>query len=494
MKKKKSNLFLTMTMIVMGAFAMFTFNSCEKDEDPAEDPIASFQVEIDEENYLQVTFMNFSQNAETYLWDFGDGNTSTEENPVHVYDTHGDYEVVLTATNSDGVSANFAQVIEIKDPNEALALLAGETTKTWKLYREGTSMGVGPDAENARSWWSLENTGDRPCVYYHEFTFNREGEFIFEDNGSFWGEDAIFGGDNPTDVHATCFEAVAANMINNEGADVSAWLSGTHAFEYNPTNNTVTLNGLGAWMGLPHLGTSAESNVPENSKSFQISIEEHDGYDLMIVSYSYAELYWDFTYASYSDPSLEPPVEEEPQEFGEDLPDTTPDEIFVTFAAKDAENMATIDTVPSGSSVIFGVEDPADAEAQLVGEFIRTGGQQYQELQFRTSPDLFDIQFDNFTEAKIDIFVPAETDFVEGGLVRQFVFGFADMSATEEWWNSPVQFLTEGEDFVVGEWTTYTFDLTDVKAREDLDMIYLGIGGGGHEAEGIFYVRNLIFE
>jgi hypothetical protein len=140
-----------------------------------------------------------------------------------------------------------------------------------------------------------------------------------------------------------------------------------------------------------------------------------------------------------------------------------------------------------------GEDDPAGG-ATKVGKFERVAGEQWQEAQLRTYPDLYDIQFGNFNVAKIDIFIPEDTDFTEGGLQRFFVFGFADMSETQEWWNSPTQFFTEGDDVVLGEWHTYTFDLTEVKQREDIDMIFLGIGGGGHVTGGVFYVRNLIFE
>ena len=40
----------------------------------------------------------------SWLWDFGDGQTSTLQNPSHVYATPGSYTVTLTVTNSDGVS------------------------------------------------------------------------------------------------------------------------------------------------------------------------------------------------------------------------------------------------------------------------------------------------------------------------------------------------------------------------------------------------------
>jgi len=46
-----------------------------------------------------VTFVNTSTNADSYLWSFGDGTTSTDVNPVHYYSKKGDYTVTLTATN-----------------------------------------------------------------------------------------------------------------------------------------------------------------------------------------------------------------------------------------------------------------------------------------------------------------------------------------------------------------------------------------------------------
>jgi hypothetical protein len=46
----------------------------------------------------QVSFNNTSTNATTYLWNFGDGTTSTLNNPSHNYTTTGNYTVQLKAT------------------------------------------------------------------------------------------------------------------------------------------------------------------------------------------------------------------------------------------------------------------------------------------------------------------------------------------------------------------------------------------------------------
>lgn len=53
-------------------------------------------------NWETVTFTNNSDNATSYSWDFGDGNSSTDEDPVHTYDMAGEYEVTMTATNDCG--------------------------------------------------------------------------------------------------------------------------------------------------------------------------------------------------------------------------------------------------------------------------------------------------------------------------------------------------------------------------------------------------------
>ena len=52
---------------------------------------------------LTVDFQDLSQgNPTSWLWTFGDGNTSTAQNPTHVYVSPGTYTVSLTATNAAG--------------------------------------------------------------------------------------------------------------------------------------------------------------------------------------------------------------------------------------------------------------------------------------------------------------------------------------------------------------------------------------------------------
>ena len=79
-------------------------------------PSAGFAVAQSETNYLEYSFTNTSVNASTYMWDFGDGNTSIEESPTHVYAVAAQYAVTLIATNDSNLSTELSKTINILAP------------------------------------------------------------------------------------------------------------------------------------------------------------------------------------------------------------------------------------------------------------------------------------------------------------------------------------------------------------------------------------------
>jgi PKD repeat protein len=60
-------------------------------------------------NQNSIQFNNTSANALTYNWNFGDGSTSTNQDPLHVYNTSGNYVVTLIA--SDGCTNDTTQIV-----------------------------------------------------------------------------------------------------------------------------------------------------------------------------------------------------------------------------------------------------------------------------------------------------------------------------------------------------------------------------------------------
>ncbi|PHN03232.1 PKD domain-containing protein [Flavilitoribacter nigricans] len=59
---------------------------------------------------------NSSCNAESYLWEFGDGNTSTEENPSYPFTSPGEYTVKLTVENSCGEHTTSRKIKVVGQP------------------------------------------------------------------------------------------------------------------------------------------------------------------------------------------------------------------------------------------------------------------------------------------------------------------------------------------------------------------------------------------
>ena len=75
-----------------------------------------------------VAFNNLSQNTVSYLWDFGDGITSTAQNPSHIYNIPGYYTISLTAWDSVGCSATETKIDYIHVPGTyAYFTLASQT-------------------------------------------------------------------------------------------------------------------------------------------------------------------------------------------------------------------------------------------------------------------------------------------------------------------------------------------------------------------------------
>lgn len=64
---------------------------------------ANFSFQLDESILGNVVFENNSTYASSFFWDFGDGNSSTEESPEHTYESPGTY---LVSLNTIGLAGN----------------------------------------------------------------------------------------------------------------------------------------------------------------------------------------------------------------------------------------------------------------------------------------------------------------------------------------------------------------------------------------------------
>ncbi len=139
-----------------------------------------------------VVFYNYSYYDSSYLWRFGDGQISTEENPFHKYKNPGSYKVSLTVISKDG--CNDSAVLEtpiivewktgsVKFPNVFKWNGTGPTGGQWKE-------GVYPEMDDVFRPF-FENV-----IEYKLQVFNRWGVLIYESHDLHKGWDGYFGDGN----------------------------------------------------------------------------------------------------------------------------------------------------------------------------------------------------------------------------------------------------------------------------------------------------------
>ncbi|MBI9042104.1 PKD domain-containing protein [Lutibacter sp.] len=137
----------------LGLLALtLSFNSCEQFELPEAGsmadltpPTASFAASLNGD-YLTYKFDNLSASATDYVWDYGDGHTSTDKNGANIYAGEGTYTVTLTASDKLGVSSTYSETIEVVKPPVPVVLLPEILEAGFEDYTLENGTGDGRDS------------------------------------------------------------------------------------------------------------------------------------------------------------------------------------------------------------------------------------------------------------------------------------------------------------------------------------------------------------
>ncbi|HXH18352.1 MAG TPA: PKD domain-containing protein, partial [Chitinophagales bacterium] len=81
-----------------------------------------------------VSFINHSSGALRFEWHFGDGNISSEANPVHAYMLPGEYKVTLLAENDDCTGSKTCAITVLKNDNAFLGIDESNENNAVKIY------------------------------------------------------------------------------------------------------------------------------------------------------------------------------------------------------------------------------------------------------------------------------------------------------------------------------------------------------------------------
>lgn len=226
--KKKQVLKMLVSALIVGSL----FVSCE-DDDP--DPITGEALFSYVADGMVVTFTNEStvSGTVTYSWDFGDNETSTEENPVHTYASKGEYTVVLTVTDEQGgehpvstkVAVDKATRIDLEDDSfddwDAVTEDEFIMSTGGDLAGIVTSAKVDYDAENVYVYIEFEGTLE--YGFFFDFFFDNDNDTLTGNRGWIWpdmGADYLVEGQYTI---PTAVNDIGSYYFNGETQDAWSW-------------------------------------------------------------------------------------------------------------------------------------------------------------------------------------------------------------------------------------------------------------------------------
>jgi len=167
------------------------WSSCSDDKEPQYPLSAHIFYSLEGK---QAAFAGLVNGSDSYQWDFGDGKTSTERNPVHVYEDGGYYTVTLKV---QGASGTVGDTVDLAVDLTPYVLLTGGATdedgKTWQIdSSHPDDKFADADAEltvyQPLSSGILSTALGLGEVYQDQFTFYFDGKYkhdVKDDHASF---------------------------------------------------------------------------------------------------------------------------------------------------------------------------------------------------------------------------------------------------------------------------------------------------------------------
>jgi len=210
---------------------------------------------------------------------------------------------------------------------------------TWKMSPQAAALGVGPELGDI-SWWSNSSADltTRGCYFDDEYIFHADGTFenVLQDES--WIEP--WQGMDP--------EGCGAPVAPHDGSNAATWT-------YDAGAGTITLNGVGAYLGLAKVFNEGELTNPADApSSITYPVTFNATQDTMEINISIGHGYW--RYIMTTNAGSPPPPSD-----ALTLPITFDD---------DEVDYSIVDFGGTGSTIIV---DPDDAENKVL-QTVRSDG------------------------------------------------------------------------------------------------------------------------
>ncbi|NVM24035.1 MAG: PKD domain-containing protein [Desulfobacterales bacterium] len=224
-----------------------------------------------------------------WLWDFGDGETSTEQNPSHEYTAEGDYTVSLTVTNSNGSDTKIREnYIQLAAGVENIYLCDAYIVDDFFIpWCEDILRDLG--AEKNNGVWVYTNPDKGITYYIHtvrsaegmELALKEEGSNVIFNGHANYGLGAIFA--TPEEVSAQIIDDILYvddDRILNIGTEmVSVKVDGMQRGQAYPNWLPVNKNGDSALMayeaseGMPPYNYYLNYTIPGDPTLYNIELD-----------------------------------------------------------------------------------------------------------------------------------------------------------------------------------------------------------------------------
>ena len=228
----------TKVLMSLAVAMTFSLSSCSDFELPEAGslpdltpPSAAFGAVVSPDNNLKVNFANLSTSATDYVWEFGDGNSSTDKDASNTYPDVGQYTVTLTASDKLGATSTSSQIVVVEEQKAILPVIqesgfedgtlpdgSGDGRDSWRNDMGGVIQITSSPVYQGEQAAKFPSAGDR--VAYQALTVSANTDYVItyyytmKESGDGAMTVAILSG-GITDLD----QAEAVTIVKEEGKD-----------------------------------------------------------------------------------------------------------------------------------------------------------------------------------------------------------------------------------------------------------------------------------
>jgi len=184
---------------------------------------------------LGTTVSGSWQSIELDMTGFDGGNLANKE------------KITQILIDSDGV-ASLVYIDNFYFYREQSQPVNSPLTGTWQVASEPGSLAVGPN-QGSSEWWSIDANGvdERGCYFDDSYVFGNDGSFS-----------NVLGDDTWVESWQAGFDGCAVPVAPHDGTNPAT-------YSYDDSTGTLTVSGLGAYVGLPKAHNGGEDGNPVNN-------------------------------------------------------------------------------------------------------------------------------------------------------------------------------------------------------------------------------------